>query len=161
MRSIVPQIVELERNVFEVDVGITVRFKLQELPNDMKMLAMLAGELPIGSRYFSPFANVSTYNCRELQCTFGFERTNHWHPWSYQKRIADVAKVETMKTKVEEDSNKRKKPLSEKTKRTKITDFIGNELKSRQESFPLLGEFIDKSHVEPLHLKNNAWQYFF
>ena len=26
---------------------------------------------------------------------------------------------------------------------------------------PLLGTFIDKAHVEPLHLKNNAWQYFF
>ena len=26
---------------------------------------------------------------------------------------------------------------------------------------PLLGSHIDKAHVEPLHLKNNAWQYFF
>ena len=26
---------------------------------------------------------------------------------------------------------------------------------------PLLGSYIDKAHVEPLHLKNNAWQYFF
>ena len=26
---------------------------------------------------------------------------------------------------------------------------------------PLLGNFIDKAHVEPLHLKNNAWQFFF
>ena len=26
---------------------------------------------------------------------------------------------------------------------------------------PLLVSYIDKVHVEPLHLKNNAWQYFF
>ena len=26
---------------------------------------------------------------------------------------------------------------------------------------PLLGSYIDKTHVESLHLKNNAWQYFF
>ena len=26
---------------------------------------------------------------------------------------------------------------------------------------PLLGSYIDKAHVEPPHLKNNAWQYFF
>jgi len=26
---------------------------------------------------------------------------------------------------------------------------------------PLLGTFIEKAHVEPLHLKNNAWQYFY
>ena len=26
---------------------------------------------------------------------------------------------------------------------------------------PILGSYIDKAHVEPLHLKHNAWQYFF
>ena len=26
---------------------------------------------------------------------------------------------------------------------------------------PLLGNLIDKAHVELLHLKNNAWQFFF
>lgn len=26
---------------------------------------------------------------------------------------------------------------------------------------PLLGSCINKAHVEPLHLKNNVWQYFF
>ena len=25
---------------------------------------------------------------------------------------------------------------------------------------PLLVSYIDKAHVEPLHLKKNAWQYF-
>ena len=26
---------------------------------------------------------------------------------------------------------------------------------------PLIGKLIEKAHVEPLHVKNNAWQYFF
>ena len=47
-----------------------------------------------------------------------------------------------------------------KTKRAKITDFIAKQ-KSRQECLPLFGKFIDKAHVEPLHLKNNASQFFF
>ena len=41
-----------------------------------------------------------------------------------------------------------------------MTGFIG-QLKIRQEFLPLLGTYIDKAHVEPLHLKNNAWQYYF
>ena len=50
--------------------------------------------------------------------------------------------------------------ISEKTKRSKITDFIAKQ-NNRQEFLPLLGSYIDKAHVEPLHLKKNAWQYFF
>ena len=49
--------------------------------------------------------------------------------------------------------------ISEKTKRSKITDFIAKQ-NNRQEFLPLLGSYIDKAHVEPLHLKKNAWQYF-
>ena len=50
--------------------------------------------------------------------------------------------------------------ISEKTKRSKITDYIAQQ-NSSQEVLPLLGSYIDKAHVEPPHLKNNAWQYFF
>ena len=39
------------------------------------------------------------------------------------------------------------------------TEFIAQN-KSRQEFSPLLGKLIDKAHVEPLHLKNNARGYF-
>ena len=53
-----------------------------------------------------------------------------------------------------------RKKISKKTKRSKVTEFISGK-KSRQEFPPLLGELIDNAHVEPLHLKNNAWQYFF
>ena len=42
VRSLLPQIAELERGEYEFEC-INCRFKLEELPNDMKMLAMLAG----------------------------------------------------------------------------------------------------------------------
>ena len=37
-----------------------IRFKFSEFPNDLKMLAVLAGELPVSAKFFSTFANVST-----------------------------------------------------------------------------------------------------
>ena len=40
--------------------------------------------------------------------------------------------------------------------RQNLTSFIGKSLKSRQEEIPLVGEYIDKAHCEPLHLKNNV-----
>ena len=64
-----------------------------------------------------------------------------------------VNKVEAFKKNVAPEKN------SVKTKRAKITDFITKQT-SRQEFLPLLGNFIDKAHVEPLYLKNNAWQFF-
>ena len=44
VRSLLPQILDLERTEFE---DFKYKFKLEELPNDMKMLAMLADELTI------------------------------------------------------------------------------------------------------------------
>ena len=41
------------------------------------------------------------------------------------------------------------------TVRSKITIFIAKQ-KSWQEFALLVGDLIDKSHIEPLHLKNNA-----
>ena len=153
VRSLLPQLSELERTEFEFK-GCKYRFKLEELPNDMKMLAMLGGELTIGAKYFSPFRNVSTADCTDLKGTFGTAPSDKWKPWAYQERIRVVNKVKAFKNKVAAET------ITEKTKRTKITDLIARE-RSRQKFLPLLGTFIDKAHVEPLHLKNNAWQYFF
>lgn len=50
--------------------------------------------------------------------------------------------------------------MLEKVRRSKITEFIACK-KSRQEFTPLVGKLINRTHVEPLHLKNNAWQLFF
>ena len=129
-------------------------FKLEELPNDMKMLAMLAGELTVSAKYFSPFANVSLADCRDVKGTFGTESSNKWKPWNYQQRVNVVNKVNAFKKRVALEK------ISEKTKRSKITDYIAKQ-NSRQEVLPLLSSYINKAHVEPLHLKNNAWQYFF
>ena len=57
-----------------------------------------------------------------------------------------VNRVEAFKKKAALEKN------SVKTKREKITDFIAKQ-KSRQDFLPLLGNFIDKAHVKPLHLK--------
>ena len=48
--------------------------------------------------------------------------------------------------------------LAPNTKCSKITAFIASS-KSRQEFEPLIGKFIDRAHVDPLHLKNNACQH--
>ena len=53
VRSLLLKIAELGRAEYEFE-GIKFRFKLEELPSDMKMLAMLAGELTISAKYFSP-----------------------------------------------------------------------------------------------------------
>ena len=56
------QIVDLEGCIFEIN-GLHVSFHFEELPNDMKMqamLAMLGGELSNSATFFSTFANVST-----------------------------------------------------------------------------------------------------
>ena len=107
----------------------------------------------ISAEYFSPFANVSLADCRDMKGTFGTDRSNKWKPWNYQQRVNVVNKVETFKKRVALEK------IYEKTKRSKITDFVAKQ-NNRQEFLPLLGSYIDKAHVEPLHLKNNAWQYF-
>ena len=38
-----------------------------EFPNDLKMMAFLAGELSVSTKYFSTFANVNTDNCDDCQ----------------------------------------------------------------------------------------------
>ena len=45
--------------------------------------------------------------------------------------------------------------LAESTKRSRVTALIAK-LKSRQEFVPPVGPIIDRIHIEPLHLKNNA-----
>ena len=151
VRSLLPQLAGLERAECEFE-GIKCRFKLEELPNDMKMLAILAGELTISAKCFSPFANVSLADCRDVKGTFGTESSNTWKPWNYQQRVNVADKVKALRRVAVEK-------LSEKTKRSKIIDYITKQ-NSRQEFLPVLGSYIDKAHVEPLHLKNNAWQYF-
>ena len=153
VQSVCKQIADLEGKVFEIN-GLHVNFQFQELPNDMKMLAMLGGELSNSSTYFSTFGNVSTKDCADLRGTFGSGPQCKWKPWVFEERIKNAERVESFKAALNG------KPMSEKQKRTKVTEYIAGQ-KSRQEFSPLVGKLIDKAHVEPLHLKNNAWAYFF
>lgn len=128
---------------------VSLRFSVGELPNDMKMLAFLAGELSNSAKYFSSFADVSSNNANNIHGTFGREAKNTWKPWEYSDRMKVVKSVEQLKNKIS------KKKLYDTTKRSKVTGFIA-EKKSRQEFEPLLGKIVDRAHVDPLHLKNNA-----
>ena len=66
----------------------------------MKMFAMLAGELTITAKYFSPFANGSSADCRDVKGTFGTESSNKWKPWNYQQRVNFANKVNAFKKRV-------------------------------------------------------------
>lgn len=145
---------EIEKENFSVNVDgkdIDVSFSFELFPSDMKYVAFLAGELPISAKYFSPFANVSKDDIADCFSTFGVASSNKWRPWSFKERKAVAAAVTQKK---QELSSSNLKPA---TKRQKVTTFIAQK-KSRQEFPPLLGEAVDKIKVEPLHLKNNAWQ---
>ena len=144
------QIVEIEQTTFSIN-NKNIKFRFSELPNDMKMLAFLAGELPNSATYFSTFANVSQSDISDVNKTFGSNPSNDWKPWDYEGRKAVALKVKNFKNKMA------KSKLAEKTKRTKITKFIADN-KSRQEFEPRIGRLISKAHVDPLHVKNNACQ---
>ena len=77
VRSLLHQVVDLERKTW-----LTVTFKLEELPNDVKMLAMLSGELTISAKYFPPFAIVSNDDETDLKASFGLGSKNKWKPWA-------------------------------------------------------------------------------
>jgi len=77
-----------------------------------------------------------------------------WKPWKYEERIKIANEVDEFKKSLSE------KQLKEKQFRSKVTEFIAHK-KSHQEFVPSIGKLIDLAHVEPLHIKNNAWQYFF
>ena len=128
-----------------------IKFKFSELPNDMKMLAFLGGELTTSAKYLSTFAKISSDDKCDVSKTFGLEPHNDFRPWSYDQRIAVAKKVKSFKGKIN------KKQLSKQTKRSKVTAFITSN-KSRQEFDPPIGKLIDRPHVDPLHLKNNACQ---
>lgn len=153
--KILPDIHYIESNSFPVECNsgtVNVRFAFSELPNDMKMLAFLSGELNNSAKYFSSFADVSYDEINDCKGTFGETSTDKWRPWSYSKRIQVVNELDRFKKELE------KKKISASTKRTRVTEFISQK-KSRQGFVPLLGQKINRAHVQPLHIKNNACAY--
>ena len=88
---------QIEKNTYPIQVNgkeIVLSFKFELLPNDMKYLAFLAGELSISASYFSPFADVKKDDINSVQGTFGPHPQNKWHPWKYSDRIRVAAAVE-------------------------------------------------------------------
>ena len=143
----------LESKVFNISVNkenmMKVEFKVCEIPNDMKMLSFLGGELSNGATYFCTFANVNLKDSNDYKKTFGLSQNNDWRPFSYSKRLDDAKKVALKKKDIDT------KNVSESRKRNLLTSFIAS-LNSRQCDFPLIGPYIDCAKAEPLHLKNNT-----
>ena len=154
VQKAIEDFIYLESRVFLVsvdNVDIKVEFKLAELPNDMKMLSFLAGELSNSAKYFTTFANVNSENYRDYNKSFGID----WTPFLYSKRVDDSIKVDKKKLELQTTKG------SDATKRQKVTSFISNVLKSRQEEIPLVKHFVDTAKCEPLHLKNNVCKELF
>lgn len=55
-------------------------FQFELLPNDMKYLAFLGGELSISASYFSPFADINKKDIANTQENFGSKPQDKWHP---------------------------------------------------------------------------------
>ena len=150
-------ILDIEKKTFSVTledntVVTNIKFTFSELPNDMKMLCFIAGEVSNSATYFSTFANVNKDEMSDTDGSFALDGTCKWKPWNYDKRVKDAALVTKFKKVVE------KKKVTEATKRNNITQYIAS-CKSRQEFVPFLGKLIDRAHVDPLHIKNNACAY--
>ncbi|CAB4011121.1 Hypothetical predicted protein, partial [Paramuricea clavata] len=128
---------------------VDIKFHISEFPNDLKMVAFLCGELTNSATYFCSFANVSSKDATNLNGQFGKEKDKKWHRWNYSQRVQVAKSVEAFKQTVA------KQNIAEITKRSKVTNFIAGK-RSRQEFKPLLGPMVDRIHIDPLHLKNNA-----
>lgn len=134
--------------------GVTISFKFELIPSDMKWLAFYSGELNNAAYYFSSFGNVNIDNKYQRLGTLGNSSSNTCQPWSYENRVKVAEKVQKLTTELE-DTN-----LARSTNRNKkVLELIKTE-KSSQEKIPILGKLIDKALAEPLHNTNNAWQYF-
>jgi len=73
---------DIENKPFQVN-ETEVKFTFSEFPNDLKMLAFLAGELSVSETYFSTFPNVNMGNCDVVT----------WQPWKYNQRVAIAKEV--------------------------------------------------------------------
>ena len=144
----------LESKVFEVNVdgnSIKVEFRLELVPNDMKMMCFISGELSNAALYFSSFAKG---NCCDFSRRFNGNHKKDWQPFPYQKRLEDVKHV------VKKKHQLSFKCLKQETMRNNITSFIRT-LESRQEFVPPFGKYINAGKAEPLHLKNNVCREMF
>ena len=145
----------IESKVFFVSVdGVDypVEFKMCEVPNDMKMLCFLGGELSNSAKYFTTFGDVNSDNHLDVKNKFGID----WKPFTYDRR--EDGKLAQKKWLEIESSSPNVKYA---TKRSKHTKYISATLKSRQERVPLIGPFISTAKADPFNLKNNICKEYF
>ena len=91
---------EVDKKVFHID-GRDIKFEFSEFPNDLKMIAFLAGELSVSAKYFSTHGNVSTADYDNPLGTFGPGPGHTWKPWDYRNRVSVSKQVEKFKEKVD------------------------------------------------------------
>ena len=60
-----------------------VEFKVHLVPNDMKMLAFLGGELPNAAFYFTTVANVNKKDCNDVTKSFSLDGSKSWKSFDY------------------------------------------------------------------------------
>lgn len=140
--------------------NVSVKFKFQLIPSDMKWVASMSGELSNSAFYFSSFANVNQGDKGTIGGSIGNSKKDKWHPWDYNIRLQVVQKVEKFKAGNSQKRHRGNKANSTLPNRNEVTKFIASE-KSRQEFRPPLGKYVDYIKAEPLHITNNAWQHWF
>lgn len=68
MTMLKEQMTEIERKTYPIQFDGK---EIELLPNDMKYLAFLGGELSISASYFSPFADIKKEDIDKLEGTIG------------------------------------------------------------------------------------------
>ena len=120
VQTTLKKLTEIESKTYTIEVNGSqrlVEFKLAELPNDMKMLVFLAGELSNAATYFSTFANVNQQDSNDISKFISENDMKQWQPFTYQKRISDASKVDKRGKEIEASK------LQPATKRQKLTQF--------------------------------------
>ena len=135
--------------------SVLVELQLELLPNYMKMLCFLEGELSNATKYFTTFTNVNQDDSNDITKSFNVGGSSAWKLFLYKQRLKDAESVSRKKSELQ------KKIMKPETLRQNVTTFISKQLKSRQETVPPVENCIDKAKCKPLHLKNNVTKELF
>ena len=95
---------QMEREEYTSNDGeLTIKFKFDFFPADMKWASKMSGEQNNNVTYFSPFANVNQDNKSTIGGSIG-ENTHSvkvtWNPWTYKERIKVAYLVKELKKKL-------------------------------------------------------------
>ena len=107
--------------------------------------------LPASSTYPSPYVNVHKSDLVFLNGSIGEEKTNKWHPPTWEERIKEIKKVDAFKKTLNPN-------LAESTNHDKLLEFMADN-GLRQLGHPRIGKFSDLQRPDPLHLEMNSWQH--